>query len=250
MPGREPVCYCGVTRSEAPAAFRGEAEEPPRRGVSLLLVVVLVAASGLGVYAIMRMSEPRPPATLSPEALPSAVTPSAPGAATGERPSSEAPSRIPTTSPLAPAPLARPADAPAAAVRSTPANVETSPSPTAMEEAWSRASALLDPPLQEVASATSALVQDCAVFAYACLSSTGGNCLRSMRSGTIVANNVPRLGGGRADCDLERRRLIARADGVKAQLDEAEKQARAHGVLPGHWRRLVAAHGLEIWSEY
>jgi hypothetical protein len=251
VPGREPVCYCGVTRSEAPAAWRAEPEQPPRHGLSPLVVVALMAAGGLGVYAAMRIRESGRPAPMPVEASPGAIdTGTVAPPATAERSPADAPSRAPTTSTLAPMPVARPAEAPAAAVRSTPAAVETSPSPTAMEEAWSRASALLDPPLQEVASATSALIQDCAVFAYACLSSTGRNCLVSMRSGTIVANNVPRLGGGRADCDLERRRLIARADGVKAQLNQIEAQARGSGVLPGHWRRLLAAHGLEIWDEF
>jgi hypothetical protein len=118
-----------------------------------------------------------------------------------------------------------------------------------MEEAWTRATALLDRPLDGISSATRALEQDCTIFADACLSSSA-NCLTSVKSATIVAGSAPFVGNLRIDCEAERRRLVARADAVKAQLDDAERQARVGGVLPGHWRRLLASHALELWDRY
>ncbi len=247
MPGREPVCYCGVTRSEAPAAWRGETEEPPRRGLSPLAVVVLMAAAGLGVYAAMRMSDSAHTAALPAEAPAATTQPSAPAPpVSAEGRATEPPPRATTT--LMPLSAARPADAAPAAAR--PAAVDTAPSPTAMEEAWARATALLDRPLQGIASNTSALEQDAAAFAHACLSSPGGNWLASMKTAPIVTGTVPFVGNARLDCEAERRKLVARADAVKAQLDELDRQARVNSVLPGHWRQLLASHALEIWDRY
>jgi hypothetical protein len=53
---------------------------------------------------------------------------------------------------------------------------------------------------------------------------------------------------GTATCEDERKTLIARASEVKGQFDDTERLARASGVLPGHWRKLLALHQLEVWG--
>jgi hypothetical protein len=119
-----------------------------------------------------------------------------------------------------------------------------------MEEAWMRASALLDAPLQKTASATSELERRYALFARICLASPSGNWLVSMKSGKILPGGVAFGGGARFNCEAERTTLVVGGDAVKAALDDLERQAHSKGVLPGHWRRLVATYGLEIWDQY
>ena len=113
-----------------------------------------------------------------------------------------------------------------------------------------RASALLDAPLQKIASETRELEQKYAPFAQICLASPSGNWLVSMKSGKLLPAGVAFGGGARVNCDAERRSLVGRGDAVKAALDDLERQAHSNGVLPGHWRGLVATYGLEIWDQY
>jgi hypothetical protein len=245
VPGREPECYCGVKRSEAPAAWRGEPEARPARGFPGAIVFVLAAAVGVGMWAAMRDREPpATPAVESPASPdPSAATPPA----TAEAAPTE--SRAVTTTTLAAAMPARAAPAPPAETRPA-APPDTSPSPTAMEEAWARAQELLDRPLRQIAAETSTLQQDCATFAYKCLTSTEGNCLAAMKTAPLVNGAVPFAGNVVVDCEGAKRKLVARGDALKAQLDALETQSRQAGVLPGHWRQLRSAQGLDVWDRY
>jgi hypothetical protein len=52
------------------------------------------------------------------------------------------------------------------------------------------------------------------------------------------------------DCEFARRELVTRGNALKAELEAAERLARAHSVLPGHWRKLVETHRLDIWNAY
>jgi hypothetical protein len=56
--------------------------------------------------------------------------------------------------------------------------------------------------------------------------------------------------GPTVDCPAVWRSLDARADALKARLEQAEDLGRQNGVLPGHWRTLLARHRLDVWDDY
>jgi hypothetical protein len=120
-----------------------------------------------------------------------------------------------------------------------------------MEEAWARASDLLESPLQKIEAETAELQQQSAPFAYTCLGSPPGNWLAAMKSGAFVKTGVPYSKFGvTMDCEFARRELVARGNVLKAELDAAQRLAHSHSVLPGHWRKLVETHQLDIWDSY
>jgi hypothetical protein len=72
-----------------------------------------------------------------------------------------------------------------------------------------------------------------------------------MRSAAFIRGGIPYNKFGVAmDCGFARRQLVARGDALKAELEGVERLARGHGVLPGHWRKLVEAHQLDVWDAY
>jgi len=120
-----------------------------------------------------------------------------------------------------------------------------------MEEAWARASELLDPPLQKIDAETAELQQHYAPFASSCLASPDANWLVAMRSGAFVRGGMPYSKFGvTVDCEYGRRELVTRANAIKSELDAAERLAHSRSVLPGHWRKLVEAHQLDVWDAY
>jgi hypothetical protein len=120
-----------------------------------------------------------------------------------------------------------------------------------MEEAWARANELLESPLQRITEETAELQQRYSRFAYACLASPDANWLVAMRSGAFNRGGIPYNKYGVAmDCEFARRELVARADTVKAELEATERLARANSVLPGHWRKLLETHRLDVWDAY
>lgn len=258
VPAREPQCHCGVLWRESPDAHRTD----DRAGASGLgravLGLGLAAAAGYGLYAAALQREERiqaaqaaqqdrirlertptdgesarPPATIPRILAPSPYTPPVGGGFASASPHAEAPA------PAAPLkPRVNPAD-------------DSSPSPSSMEEAWARANELLESPLQRITEETAELQQNYSPFAYACLASPDANWLVAMRSGAFIRGGIPYNKYGVAmDCEFARRELVARANTLKAELEAAERLARVNSVLPGHWRKLVEAHQLDVWDAY
>jgi len=255
VPAREPQCHCGVLRSESPAA--PGAERNPSGGFGrTVLGLALVAAAGYGLYAASLQREQRqqaaeaarqerirletaprsgpstgPPETTPRTFAPSPYTPPVGGALSLASPKTEA-------TPAALKPRSNPAD-------------DASPSPTSMEEAWARASQLLEPSLEKISAETTELQQHYAPFASTCLASPDANWLVAMRSGEFVRGGVPYSRFGvTVDCEFGRRELIGRANVIKSEMDAAERLAHSSRVLPGHWRKLVETHQLDIWDSY
>jgi hypothetical protein len=220
----------------------------------VVLALGLLAAAGYGLYVAAQQREARIQATEAAlqDRMRLERTPAA-----GESVPPEAIPRI-----LAPSPYTPPAgggsgfppraEGPAAAVkpRANPAG-DASPSPTSMEEAWDRATELLESPLQKITAETAELQQHYAPFANTCLGSPDGNWLVAMKSGAFVRGGLPysKL-GVTIDCEFARRELVARGNVLKAELDAAERLAHSHSVLPGHWRKLLETHQLDIWDSY
>jgi hypothetical protein len=120
-----------------------------------------------------------------------------------------------------------------------------------MEEEWARASELLESPLQKIEAETSELQQRSGPFAYTCLGSPPGNWLAAMKNAAFVKTGAPYSKYvGTMDCEFARRELVARGNVLKAELDAAEGLARTSRVLPGHWRKLVEGHQLDVWDSY
>ena len=120
-----------------------------------------------------------------------------------------------------------------------------------MEEEWAHASELLEPSLQKIEAETAELQQRSVRFAYTCLGSPPGNWLVAMKSAEFVKTGAPYSKYvGTMDCEFARRELVARGNVLKAELNTAEGLARTSRVLPGHWRKLVETHQLEIWDAY
>jgi hypothetical protein len=120
-----------------------------------------------------------------------------------------------------------------------------------MEEAWGRATELLEPTLQKISADTAELHQRYAPFAQACLAAPDGNWLVAMRSGRLQPSGMPFIKYGMTvDCESARRELVARGNQLKGELDAAERLAHSSRVLPGHWRKLLETHELEIWDSY
>jgi hypothetical protein len=92
-------------------------------------------------------------------------------------------------------------------------------------------------------------------FAEACLapraaSGPSGEWLASLKTARVMAGITLREKGATIDCETARRRLVVRADRLKADLEDDERLGRTNGVRPEHWRQLLALHGLEAWDRY
>ena len=120
--------------------------------------------------------------------------------------------------------------------------------------------ALLDLPLRRMAAETSVLELSYRPFASACVAQesapasvgTGrdGDWLASLKTARLVPGVTLRENRATVDCETARRSLVARADGLKSELDANERLSRTSGVRPEHWRQLVAVHLLEGWDRY
>jgi hypothetical protein len=253
---REPQCHCGVLRSESPAAPAGD-EGASGRFVRTVLGLALIAAASYGFYAAAVQRERRqqaaetarlerlrlenappsgekapPPETTPRTFAPTPYTPPVGGSFGFPSPKPEA---SPTPAPVKPP--AHPDDA--------------SPAPTSMEEAWARATEILEPSLQQIAAETAELQQHYAPFASTCLASPDANWLVAMRSGAFVRTGIPYSKFGViTDCEFGRRELVTRANVIKAEVTAAERLAQSRSVLPGHWRKLLEMHQLDVWDAY
>jgi hypothetical protein len=222
-----------------------------------VFAIALVSAGGFGLYTVVRQREQNLEAARAAQnekiRLEASTPPPNEGAppADGARRTSASnpdtfaggaasPFPFPSarTEATPPAPKARPAD-------------DASPSPTSMEEAWAQASELLEPSLQKISAETTELQQHYAPFAQTCLASPDGNWLVAMKSGRLVPPGMPFVKYGvTMDCEHGRRELVARGNAIKAELDEAERLAHSSRVLPGHWRKLMDTHQLDVWDSY
>jgi hypothetical protein len=257
VPARQPQCHCGVLWSESPDAHRATGGTGASSGGAgrTLLVLALIASASYGLYVAAEKRERSlqaaeeaqqerlrlearaagggapPPPTLAPAFTPSTYTPPVGGPFTLSSPRVEA---APATS----------------KGRLSPAS-DASPSQTSMEEAWARASELLEAPLQKITAETAELQMQYAPFASTCLDSPAGNWLVAMRSGTFVRGGPTYSRFGvTMDCEFARKELVARGNTLKAEMEAAERLAHSNRVLPGHWRKLVETHQLEIWEAY
>ena len=257
VPAREPRCHCGLLRAESSAA-RGADETTSGVGGGFgrtVLGLALAAAAGYGLYAASLQREQRQQAAEAarqerirletaprsgPDAGPPETTPRTFG------PSPYTPPVGGTFSFPSPKSEATPE---ALKARVSPA--DSSPSPTSMEEEWARASEILEPSLQKIEAETAELQQRSGPFTYTCLGSPPGNWLVAMKSAEFVKTGAPYSKYvGTMDCEGARRELVARGNVLKAELDTAQGLARTSRVLPGHWRKLVETHQLEIWDAY
>lgn len=256
VPARQPQCHCGVMWSESPAAHRATdgTDASSGSGGRAVLVLALFAAAGYGLYAAAQKREQSLQAAeaAQQERLRLESKSAAAGAATPAQtpPPAFAPSTY--TPPVGgglgfSSPRAEAAPAPS---KVRPKNDE-SPSPTSMEEAWTRASELLEEPLQKITAETAELQMQYAPFASTCLDAPTGNWLVAMRSGSFVRGGPTYSRFGvTMDCEFARRELVARGNMLKAEMETAERLAHSHSVLPGHWRKLVESHQLDIWDSY
>jgi hypothetical protein len=255
VPAREPRCHCGLLRVESAGASRVDDGAGTSAGTlgRTLLVLLLVAAAGYGFYAAIQQREERIQAAAAAQQDRIRIE-TTPAGGEGPRPAA-------TTAPvLAPSPYTPPAGvalpspraetSPPVLKRPGPAD-DSSPAPSSMEEAWARATDLLESPLQKVTAETAELQQQYAPFASSCLASPDANWLVAMKSGAFVRGGMPYSKFGvTVDCEFARRELVARGNVLKAELAAAESLAHSHRVLPGHWRKLLETHQLEIWDAY
>ena len=239
MPGREPICHCGLQRIQAFPAGRSlspasAASRKDGRPAALLVTVLAAAAVCVALYGAVRRLDQRAAVgaqTPSPLARGTAVYPALPAirAATARRAASEAAMPGVTTIPRRPA--------------------------TAAEMDWDRATALLDLPLRRIEADASVLALDYRPFADACLAPRAASAARdewlaSLKAAPLIAGVTLREKGATIDCETARRRLVARADRLKADLGDNERLGQTSGVRPEHWRQLLALHGLEGWDRY
>ena len=220
----------------------------------MVLVVGLLSAGGFGLYAAAQQRERRlqEQAARSERLRLEAAAPPAPQSGPADAaPQSFVPS--PYTPPVGALAFPSPrVEATPAAVKALPAPANhASPSPTSMEEEWARAREILEPPLQKIEAETAELQQRSAQFLYTCLGSPSGNWLAAVKNGEFAKTGAPYSKYvGTMDCELARRQLVARGNVIKAELVAAEGLARTSRVLPGHLRKLVEAHQLEVWDAY
>jgi hypothetical protein len=258
VPGRESRCHCGCDRAAAAGTDKSAVE--PRSGGGALLVIVLVAACGFALYAAKRQRSRSIEAAALAEsgrqqssATPMA-SPSAPGPGDGtlrERP----PGYTPPVGWLPPRPRMEPVPAPLPSAKV--ADAASSPALTAMEQEWEKALAILDPRLEKIAMETDSLQSSYYPFAARCLAPEAGGATGTDGAWLSSLKNAPLVGGIQVtemvpsvDCASARAALIARANRVKSALRASEDLARTSSVLPGHWRKLVATHQLEVWERY
>lgn len=110
---------------------------------------------------------------------------------------------------------------------------------------------VLEVSLRKIAADTSELELGYRPFAEACLAATpAGHWLASLKTAWLRAGITVRTNGVTVGCDVARRNLVARADGLKSELDAAETRARTSGLPPGQWRSLRAKYQLEVWDRY
>jgi hypothetical protein len=130
--------------------------------------------------------------------------------------------------------------------------------PTAAEVDWGRAVALLDLPLRTLAAETSELELGYRRFAGACVApgsgpasiGSGSGWLASLKTARLLSGVTIREKGANVDCEVVRKRLVARADALKSDLVERERLARTSGVRPEHWRQLMALYVLDVFDGY
>jgi hypothetical protein len=240
VPGREPVCHCGLERIHALPAGRSTsaastASREDNRPRAVLVTVLATAAVGVALYgAVQRLDQ-------SATAAAQASSPLGRGAA---------------LYPALPVIRAAPARRAARETTATPGVTTTPRRPaSASEMDWDRATALLDLPLRRIEAEASVLELDYRAFAEPCLaprtpSAASGAWLASLKTAPVIAGVTLREKGATIDCETARRRLVARADRLKSDLDDDERLGRASGVRPEHWRQLLALHGLEAWDGY
>ena len=256
VPAREPRCHCGLLRVESSSPARAdETASSVATFGRFALALAIAAAGGYGLYVADQQREQRQQAAEAArqERIRLETAPmSGPTAAPLETdPRTFAPS--PYTPPIG-GPLSFPspkAEATPAALKARASPADSSPSPTSMEEEWARASELLEPSLQKIEAETAELQQRSSRFTYTCLGSPPGNWLVAMKSAEFVKTGATYSKYvGTMDCELARRELVARGNVLKAELDTAEGLARTSRVLPGHWRKMVEAHQLDLWDAY
>lgn len=235
MPGREPICHCGLKRAEASSSGRPGPAGPGsqtvrtdvRRG-ALLVTVLATAAAFVALYGVIRR--------LDRAAAAAAQTPSPLTRGTAVYPALPAIRAVATR---------------AAAIPPALTPIPRRPSTTA-EMDWDRATALLDLPLRRIEADASVLELDYRPFAGACLAppAPSGEWLASLKAAPVIGGVTLREKGATIDCETARRRLVVRADRLKSDLDDNERLGRTSGVRPEHWRQLLALHGLEGWDRY
>jgi hypothetical protein len=258
VPGRESRCHCGCDRAVAEA--RDKAAGEARSGGGAVLVIALVAVCGFALYAVARQRSKRieAAALAESERLRASATPmaraSGPALADGdlrERP----PGYTPPAGWSPPRPRVEPLPAPLPSAKA--ADAASPPALSTMEEEWEKALALLDPRLEKIAMDTGSLQSSFYPFAARCLAPEAGGDTGTDGAWLSSLKNAPLLGGIQitetvpsVDCASARAVLRARASQVKSALRASEELARTSRVLPGHWRKLVATHQLEIWERY
>jgi hypothetical protein len=244
VPARENRCHCGVLRSESPAVPRATDTASASRSFGRIVLVLGFVAAAAFAFHTAALPPRRPPAEApSPPPLRESGPPET-------APRAFAPS--PYTPPVGALsfPSTRP-EPPPSTLKARPAPAdEASPSPTSMEEAWTRAIDLLESPLQKIAAETAELQQQSAPFAYTCLGSPPGSWLSALKSAPVKTGVPYSKFGVTVDCEFARRELVARGNVIKAELEAAERLAHSSRVLPGHWRKLVETHQLEIWDSF
>jgi hypothetical protein len=279
VPTRQPLCHCGFEQAKAAAAPKPpQPEEEPARRRGLFLAALLVLAGGLTIYSWTAPGSALPqeraigaepgahreagyaplpnlPAQEGPPPMPSSPAPAvvsvsnAWSALAVGGPATPQPSANAATPPPVPSPVAT--TAPAAAPVATPA-------PTSMEDALARAIELLEPPLRQMEAESKALETEYRSFATVCApagSAAAGPWLVGLKAASRTIDREPsgipvNDKGPIVDCPSLVKDLTSRAGALKTGLASAEDRARASGVLPGHWRVLVARHGLEGWESY
>jgi hypothetical protein len=252
VPARETRCHCGCDRAVAEAKVASEAAESEGVGGGrVLLAILLVAMCGVVAYTALRQrmqaEDAAAAAELERRRNAAASTP------TGSvvSPDASAPPMPQGYTPPAGwvAALPRPAATPVPSPSPSPKGPEGSPTPSSMEEEWEKASALLEPPLQKIAAGSGALQASYQRFASQCLDSaaaSGGSWLEAMRNAPLRPG-IQVVEGG-LDCVGARDTLVGRANQLRSEMSAAADSARTNGILPGHWRKLVAAHQLEMWE--
>jgi hypothetical protein len=288
VPARETICHCGFDRAKAAArdARRASAvatAPAPRKRPSRVLVYggLLLVALGSVIYASLRAApgdpepaapapgdDPRPRSTMAYAPLPTVpaadVRPIDSGRAVPSASMPEAWSALKLEVPPSPPGASSAAPEPGGQGRAaaSPEPLAT-PTPTSMEEAWSRATEVLDPQLRKLAAETGALEAEYRSFPQACEArapgassgSSSGNWLAALKAAAasvgreqsgIPLNDL----GPTVDCQALWKNLVARADTIKARLGQAEDAARKSGVLPGHWRTLLGRYRLDAWDDY
>jgi hypothetical protein len=255
VPARETRCHCGCDRSVAEAKVASEAAESEGVGGGrALLAVALVGLCGFIFYTALRQrmqaEDAAAASAMERRRSAAAAASTAPGSAAS--PDDSAPPMPQGYTPPAgwipalPRPAATPVPSP-----SPSAGPEGSPKPSSMEEEWERASALLEPPLQKIAAASGALQASYQRFASQCLDSSAagaGSWLEAMRNAPLRPG-IQVVEGG-LDCVGARETLVGRANQLRSELNAAADTSRTNRVLPGHWRKLIAAHQLEMWEQF